>query len=1051
VEDDATQPTGGLRRDVDVVVPPRLAALAWTRWWRGPSVSDGPCGRGWWTIAQAALRAGPDGLVLDGPTGPVPVPPAGGRVDGLAAVLVPDGDGWSLVWDPASVVGAQRWAFTGDGALAAIGGAALGHTTVHRAQGRMVRLDHDGGRTLRLEWAERPGWGPRIVLVRLTDGRRVHYGHDDRGDLVAVRGAIARRYEVDDHGRLAGAWDADGVPVPPGPHRRPAPAVLAPEVVVPGGRAADVAPVKQVLDADGCLLSATDGRGAVTTFEPHPAGLPRTIRYADGAQVRIERDDAGRVLELVDTAGAVTRFERSPAGRVTAVVDALGHRTELGHGPHGLVERVTDPLGHVVRLRYDGAGHLCALVDAEGARWDVAGADAVVDVAPSPAGVDAGAVDAIAGTGDVGASDANDGPGRRWTFRHDGRGRVISAASPSGRSVRVERDVAGRVAAVEVGASRWTAERDRVGRIVGLTDPLGGRTAREHDAAGHLAAMTDPAGARTVVRRDGRGAIVAVTDPTGVTVTVRRDGRGLPVEMCEPGGARTRFWRDGSGRVVAMVAATGERFQYRRDHRGAVTVVLVDEVVHLVVERDGAGRPVVVAEPERGRVQRVAWTPAGRLASWSSGQDEVTWTYDAAGRVATRTGLGDHRRYERDADGRLVGLHSGRLGAVRLGRDADGRLTRLDAAGLRRWWRYDDRGWLVHYTEQVGSEVPRATRLVRDRAGRIVDVTGPEGDQALLGYDQAGRLADRVDPTGVVHYEHDAAGRLTAEGRPGSPGRRYRFDGARRLVSIDGEGGPLEVEHDAAGRRRVERGPAGGRRFRYGPTGHLAGITWFGDDGHAAAADIAIDIDIDGLGRLVGVGGQTLAWAPGGGGLHPDRIAGQHVDAVAGQLLALTAVDAADRSVRWMSTDWRGTVAGEPPGAPLFGEVPGGLGLGVGGAVTIDGLRWTGDRFHDDRTGHDLAPPAPVRLSLAPAHPAPPTAPPAGSAVARGMTTGHWDGAALVRDEVIAGVGDAARAALAGAYDLVGLPGARQPVDIGEVMARVRARPVVAADPPAGP
>ena len=76
---------------------------------------------------------------------------------------------------------------------------------------RLMRLSHERGRSLKVDWDEAAG---RIAAVRADDGRAVRYDYDDLGRLVRARGADRgeRRYGWDeDSGLLARITDADGV------------------------------------------------------------------------------------------------------------------------------------------------------------------------------------------------------------------------------------------------------------------------------------------------------------------------------------------------------------------------------------------------------------------------------------------------------------------------------------------------------------------------------------------------------------------------------------------------------------------------------------------------------------------------------------------------------------------------------------------------------------------------------------------------------------------------------------------------------------------------
>ena len=313
---------------------------------------------------------------------------------------------------------------------------------------------------------------------------------------------------------------------------------------------------------------------------------------------------------------------------------------------------------------------------------------------------------------------------------------------------------------------------------------------------------------------------------------------------------------------------------------------------------------------------------------------------------------------------------------------------------------------------------------------------------------------------------------------------------------------------------------------RHGPSGDAADV-----GGERVGAD-DIGVDVDALGHLAGVAGQTLGWDPARRRSVPARIGEYQILSAGGQLVAAVAGGDDDQTVTWISTDWRGTVgARDPWGRPSGPDLTDASGTGP---------RLGFRRRGRDRRARLAAPPRlrprhrPVPLPGPPARRArPPTAAfpyhyagndplrfvdplgqrpvsiddynasrkeatsvnwnaigkaalivggvvlavavpgaglalaitlgavtgaamGAGPAIIDGITTGHWDTAAILKGAVVGGIagavggvipgggalasrlalqglGAASEAVIGEAYDLTGLPGADGSVDVSGI------------------
>lgn len=365
-DDPVNTATGGfVEAETDLVFDGGAAALAWPRCYNATDRSTGAPGPGWSSPADSRLSWGPDGE---------------GRWrtdDGRLVVFPRLGEGWDRS------VGASWWLERlprdPDGASApafevtdSSGGSWLfdaAGRTVRTSRGsgtavtlawdgdRLVRLSHERGRSLEVDWDEAAG---RIAAVRTDDGRAVRYDYDGAGRLVRARGADRgeRRYGWDeDSGLLARITDADGVvevdntydehgrvASQRSPFGRVSRYAYMPGLITlvcdENGERANT----WISDEHGRLIGVIDSDGGRAVLEHDAAGRVTRIVTPAGSATSFEYDDAGRPVARRDPDGAVRRWEYSPAGRLTASVDPLGARTTIEYDASGTERASVDSL-----------------------------------------------------------------------------------------------------------------------------------------------------------------------------------------------------------------------------------------------------------------------------------------------------------------------------------------------------------------------------------------------------------------------------------------------------------------------------------------------------------------------------------------------------------------------------------------------------------------------------------------------------------------------------------------------------------------------------------
>ncbi|HAF12398.1 MAG TPA: hypothetical protein DCK99_01610, partial [Blastocatellia bacterium] len=215
-------------------------------------------------------------------------------------------------------------------------------------------LIHSGGKSISFT---RDSLG-RITQITPPAGNAPSYSYDARGDLASYTDAEnnTSTYTYDSNHRLLSIRDPRGIE-----------------------------PIRNEYDADGRLVSHTDGFGKVISYDHDLAARVETVTDRLGNPTRFEYDERGNVLRKTDARGGGTSFtydlndnllsETNALGRTTtytydandhrtSTTDPLGITTEFTYNPLGKILTATDALGHTTINTYDGAGNLLSTRDA---------------------------------------------------------------------------------------------------------------------------------------------------------------------------------------------------------------------------------------------------------------------------------------------------------------------------------------------------------------------------------------------------------------------------------------------------------------------------------------------------------------------------------------------------------------------------------------------------------------------------------------------------------------------------------------------------------------
>lgn len=374
------------------------------------------------------------------------------------------------------------------------------------------------------------------------------------------------------------------------------------------------------------------------------------------------------------------------------------------------------------------------------------------------------------------------------TFVNDGEGGLSLSVTNGGR-VTTARRLWGTwfLRDVQANDQTWRLERNDEGQVTALVRaPMAGAPTTNswaYDAAGRLAGWTDATGVSWSRGYDAAGFIAWETNGAGAGRSWTHDGTG-----------RLTAVSDGAGRTSTFVydPATGRTTTDLSD--GSRLVSQSDAWGREIARTDAAGTLVATERRFDGAMLRRTWTAAGaELADL-----EATWSWDGDGQLLAQgmTG-GPSTRFERTGSNRCERTVTS-FGAFEAGaaveRDANGRVIAVTGAdGERAECVWGDDGEVSGWMLPEGS-----VWFARDLTERTRTTLLPSGHLVTERTDLAGLVTNvsLSDADGMEAWSlalvRDAAGRIVSQGAS-----TLAWDGAGRLVSVDG----TSYARDAAGNR----------------------------------------------------------------------------------------------------------------------------------------------------------------------------------------------------------------------------------------------------------
>jgi RHS repeat-associated protein len=533
-------------------------------------------------------------------------------------------------------------------------------------------------------------------------------------------------------------------------------------------------------DADNYLNSMTTG-DKVTRFAWSGDGRGKLLGSLTDAGGNVTEYTKPNIIEATvhkkDPRGGLTVYQ-NVEGKTSSVTDPLNHTVSTVYAD-GLPVNKTDARGNGTKMTYDSRGNMTTLRDRQYAitTFDYDASDNLVS--------------------------KTDPLNRTWTFSYDARQNLTGMVSPMGNARTYAFDALGqKVSETDANNKTYQYTYDEFGNILSVTDPLSNVMQYEYDADGlNMTAVIDPRGNRAEFQYDANRRMTQIRHPDNTVRKFTYDCCML-TGIVDENGHTTSFEHSKLLQRVRNSDPLGNAVSYSYDGNGNLTGITDPMGNTRSYAYDGANRRTSITSPAGGVVEQ-AYDNNGNMTVFTDQRSNSTaFSYFNEDRLYMRTDpLSNKMSRYWDAAGQLLTLRSPR-GDLKFTYDADGRMvTKSHGTTQIAAYTYDSAGRLVGFTDSTGS-----TSYTRDGLARVIGIQYPDGTSVSMTYDAAGNMKTIGYPGGVtVTYTYDTRNRLTGAAwgsgrsisiiydRAGNPTGEtrsngtssiYTYDRASRLVSL---------------------------------------------------------------------------------------------------------------------------------------------------------------------------------------------------------------------------------------------------------------------------
>lgn len=415
-------------------------------------------------------------------------------------------------------------------------------------------------------------------------------------------------------------------------------------------------------DAVGNQTSVTDEAGYTTAYAYDSMNRVTSVTNALNETTSYEYDLAGNCVK-----------EARPNGTWTYEYDAM-NRLSVTKNPNGTVVQklLYDENGNVVKT-IDAKGYASASTDSAryGTVYTYNQANMVAQITTAEGNT---TMYAYTAQGDV--KSVTDGENNTTSYTYDSAGRVVSATNAEGETTSYTYDLAGNQTKMTDGLGHETHYGyGAFGMLLSVTDALDREIQYGYDVEGNLTQMTDRGGSVTTYGYDNRGNLTSKS-ADGQSITYSYDTMGNRLSMTDSTGSYT-YTYDALGRMTAQAKDGSTQVSYGYDAAGnmtsmsynGITVAYTYDNQNRMTAASGGGASASYSYDDNGNITSASYGSGAVHEtrqynkdnavtkienSTSDGTAVYQYTYDGAGRVATKTDPYGTTSYVYDAAGRLL-------------------------------------------------------------------------------------------------------------------------------------------------------------------------------------------------------------------------------------------------------------------------------------------------------------------------------------------------------------------------------------------------------------
>ncbi|HEY1686274.1 MAG TPA: RHS repeat-associated core domain-containing protein [Tepidisphaeraceae bacterium] len=315
--------------------------------------------------------------------------------------------------------------------------------------------------------------------------------------------------------------------------------------------------------------------------------------------------------------------------------------------------------------------------------------------------------------------------------------------------------------------------------------------------------VTDALNRSYFLERQADGSIASITDALGNISSMAAGNIAAPSSETDSQGVSTLFGTNSNGDITSITQATGATItlNYNSSHQlvsvvdpdNNTTTFTYDANGNLLISTDAASATTTYTYTALGLLQSTT-TPAGRV---------INNSYNAQGELVGQTfsdGSSDTYAYNSNGE---ISAATNSFGTDTLTYDSAGRLTEVTYPdGLSLTYTYNSSGQLISTTDQSGF-VTNYAYTPQGQLDLVTDSTG--ATEVAYTYDASGHVirADEGNGTYTL-YGYDADARINSVVNYGADGQvqssyTYTYDGDGRVSSMTTLAGTATYTYDAAG------------------------------------------------------------------------------------------------------------------------------------------------------------------------------------------------------------------------------------------------------------